>query len=196
MDDNTKIIRETIKQVQPLSEQSLNEIISILTIEHFEKGDTFIQKGRPNNKEYFILDGVCKSYVINPEGEEVTISFFIEKSVLSPHTIRTSAGFSNLHFHASTNVTLAWMHAKKFEDLMISNLEIRNFANTVLQNELMLKVEKEIGLASLSAKERLVAFRSQFKLLENLVPHTEIASYLGITTISLSRLRRDLVRQN
>jgi len=38
------------------------------------------------------------------------------------------------------------------------------------------KVEKEIGLASLTAKERLIAFRKKNQLLENLIPHTDIAS--------------------
>jgi len=84
------------------------------------------------------------------------------------------------------------MNAKEFESLMIENIEIRHFGNTVLQNELISKVEKEIGLASLTAKERLIEFRKKYRLLENLIPHTNIASYLGITNISLSRLRKDL----
>ncbi len=84
------------------------------------------------------------------------------------------------------------MNAKEFESLMIENMEIRHFGNTVLQNELISKVDKEIGLASMTAKERLIEFRKKYRLLENLIPHTDIASYLGITNISLSRLRKDL----
>jgi CRP-like cAMP-binding protein len=56
----------------------------------------------------------------------------------------------------------------------------------------MMKVEKEIGLASLTAKERLLSFRQQFPMFENLISHPDIASYLGITNISLSRLRKEL----
>ncbi len=81
---------------------------------------------------------------------------------------------------------LATINAGEFERLMIENVQIRNFGNTVLQNELMLKIEKEIGLVSLSAKERLILIRKKYKTLQNLVPHTDIASYLGITNISLS----------
>ena len=99
-----------------------------------------------------------------------------------------------MYFQASTDLEIATINASDFQNLMITNSEIRNFANTVLQNELILKVEKEIGLASLSAKERLIKFRERYKILENLIPHTEIASYLGITNISLSRLRRDLMK--
>ena len=63
-----------------------------------------------------------------------------------------------------------------------------------MQNELARKVDKEIGLVSLTAKERLLKFRAQYPLLENLIPHPIIASYLGITNISLSRIRGDLAR--
>ncbi len=188
-----KKVRNIIDEVFPVSEKSFQEIDSLLEYETFENGETFIERNKRNEKEYFILSGVCKSYLVNPDGDEITISLFTENSILSPHQTRTPNNISNLNFKALTNLELASMNAKEFENLMIENIEIRNFANTVLQNELMLKVEKEIGLASLTAKERLIEFRNKYKILENLIPHTDIASYLGITNISLSRLRKDLM---
>jgi len=188
-----KKVKNIINRTFPISEKSFQQIESLLNFETYTKGETFIQRNKRNEKEYFILSGVCKSYLINPEGDEITISLFTENSILSPYQIRTSKGISNLNFKALTDVELASIHAKEFENLMIENLEIRNFANTVLQNELISKVEKEIGLASLTGKERLIDFRKKYKMLENLIPHTDIASYLGITNISLSRLRKDLM---
>lgn len=189
-----KKVKNIIDGIFPVSEKSFQEIDSLLKFETFEKGEIFIQRNKRNEKEYFILSGVCKSYLVNPDGDEITISLFTENSILSPHQTRTPNNISNLYFKALTNIELASINAKEFENLMIKNIEIRNFANTVLQNELMLKVEKEIGLASLTAKERLIEFRKKYSLLENLIPHTDIASYLGITNISLSRLRKDLMR--
>lgn len=185
-------IKNIINKIHPISEKSLFDIEKLLEIETYKKGETFVSKNKRNEKEYFLLNGVCKSYVINPDGEEISITFFVEDSVLSPHSIRSSKNISNLYFKSLTDVSLASINAKEFEKLMIHNIEIRNFANTVLQNELILKVEKEIGLASLTARERLIEFRKKHRILENLIPHTDIASYLGITNISLSRLRKDL----
>jgi CRP-like cAMP-binding protein len=190
-------LKETVKNIintiYPISNQAFGEIEKLLKLETYSKGETFISRNKRNEKEYFALKGISKSYLINPDGDEITISFFLENSILSPHPIRTSNNFSNLYFKALTDIELASINAKKFEQLMIENIEVRNFANTVLQNELISKVEKEIGLASLSAKERLIEFRNKYRLLENLIPHTDIASYLGITNISLSRLRKDLM---
>jgi len=187
-----KKARNIIDGIFPISEKSIQEIESLLIFETFEKGENFIQRNKRNEKEYFILSGVCKSYLISPDGDEITISLFTQNNILSPQSIRTSKDISNLNFKALTKIELVSMNAKEFEGLMIENIEIRHFGNTVLQNELKSKVEKEIGLASLTAKERLIEFRKKYRLLENLIPHNDIASYLGITNISLSRLRKDL----
>ena len=187
-----KKVKNIIDGIFPISEKSFQAIDDLLKVETFEKGETFIQRNKRNEKEYFVLSGVCKSYLLSPDGEEITISLFTENNILSPQSIRTSKNISNLNFKALTNLELVSMNAKDFESLMIENMEIRHFGNTVLQNELISKVEKEIGLASMTAKERLIEFRKKYHLLENLIPHTDIASYLGITNISLSRLRKDL----
>jgi len=194
MNEFNKKVKTIINQIYPISDKSFIEIEKTLKFETFKKGDFVIQKNRRNEKEYFVLNGVCKSYLINPEGDEIIISFFLENSILSPHSIRTSNNISNLYFQASTDLEIATINASDFQNLMITNSEIRNFASAVLQDELKQKVNKEIGLASLSAKERLIEFRKRYQILENLIPHTEISSYLGITNISLSRLRRDLIK--
>jgi len=186
-----KKVKEIIDGIFPISKESFQKIDSLLTFETFEKGENFIQRNKRNEKEYFILGGVCKSYVMSPDGEEITISLFTENNILSPQSTRTSKNISNLNFKALTEIDLVSMNSTVFEGLMIENIEIRHFGNTVLQNELKSKVEKEIGLASLTAKERLFEFRKKYRLLENLIPHTDIASYLGITNVSLSRLRKD-----
>ena len=185
--------RPLVKKVSPVSEGSLDLISDLIEIEIYEKGDVFIDRGKRNHKEYFVFEGVCRSFLLSPEGEEVTISFFLEDSVLSPNKTRTANQISHLNFQALTKLTVASLNADKFEQLMINHLDIREFGNMVLQNELLAKVEKEIGLASLNAKERLILFREKYHFLENLISHVDIASYLGITNVSLSRLRKSLI---
>ena len=183
-----------INNVWPISEASLDLVVNLIEIETYEKGDLFIDMGKKNNKEYFVFQGVCRSFLLSPEGDEVTISYFLEGGVISPNKTRAANQLSQLNFQALTELTIASLNADKFEQLMIDNLDIREFGNKVLQNELLAKVEKEIGLASLNAKERLIQFREKYHFLENQISHVDIASYLGITNISLSRLRKELTK--
>ena len=184
--------RPIVNKVSPVSEGSLDLISDLIVVEVYEKGDVFIYRGKKNNKEYFVYEGVCRSFLLSPEGEEVTISYFLEGGVLSPNKTRTANQISHLNFQALTKLTVASLNADKFEQLMIDHIDIREFGNMVLQYELLAKVEKEIALASLNGRERLILFREKYHFLENLISHADIASYLGITNISLSRLRREL----
>ena len=186
--------RPLVNKVSPVSEGSLDLVSDLILVEVYEKGDVFIDRGKKNNKEYFVYEGVCRSFLLSPEGEEVTISYFLEGSVLSPNKTRTANQISHLNFQALTKLTVASLNADKFEQLMINYIDVREFGNMVLRNELLAKVEKEIGLASLNAKERLILFREKYHFLENLISHVDIASYLGITNISLSRLRKELMK--
>lgn len=182
-------IRPIIHSIAPMSDISLKKINNLVECTQFKKGELITATGKRNNLEYFIIEGVCKSFLYTPEGESLTISFFMSNSILSPSTTRNQQGKSVINLQALTDLTLASMDAEAFEKLMIDDLEIREFGNAVLRTELMAKVQKEIALASLKGLDRLLLLRQNYPNIENLIPHSDIASYLGITTISLSRLR-------
>jgi len=186
-------IAEIFNATYPVSVDSLNKVIDIAEYDEYHKGTGFIEIGKRDYNEYFLLDGICRSFVLNPDGEEITIAFYKPGSVLSPWVTRTVEGISNLNFQALTDIHVGILKASVFLDLMVEHLDIREFGNTVLKLELKRKVDKELRQASLTARERLWKFREEYAMLENLVPHTTIATYLGITNISLSRLRKELL---
>ena len=155
-------------------------------------GKVFVTVNQWDSFEYILTAGVVRSFLLSEDGKENTIAFFQGGTILSPHVSRTQAGRSLLNMEALTDCNVLKMDAKQFETLIEKNLEVRAFANAVLQQELMQKVNREIQLASWSAKARLEQFRQDFDGLENVVPHPMIASYLGITNVSLSRLRKGM----
>lgn len=186
------MLEKIIDSIYPVSRKSLEEIEALLELRNFEKRELFIREGKRDDKEYFVLEGVCRSFLLNPKGEEITISFYASDSVIAPNMTRINQGLSLLNFQALTELKLAIIDVAQFDQLRTENTEVRNFGNAVLQDELYRKTEKEVGLASLTARDRLLKFRKDFPMLENRIPHSDIASYLGITNISLSRLRKEL----
>lgn len=184
-------LKKIIDIIYPLNSNSLQEISQIVSYQKINNGSVFIEKGKRNNSEYFLIKGICRSFLLSPDGEEITISFFNSGSIISPYVTRTLNGFTNINFQTLTDVVIGKMDSSKFEELMVKNLDIREFGNMVLKIELQKKVQKEINLASLTAMERLKIFRKDFPGFENIVPHPTIASFLGITNVSLSRLRKN-----
>ena len=187
-------IKELFNKILPLSEVSFSKLKTIFNSVSIKKDEVFIKIDQKNNSEYFIETGFARSFLVNPEGEEITLSFYKSGNALSPHITRTKLNKSLLNFQALTSVGLIEFDADEFLNLMIENLEIRNLGNAILLNELISKTEKEMALASLTAKERLIGFRSEFGILENLIAHPIISSYLGITNVSLSRLRNEIAK--
>lgn len=173
-----------------LSPQSAKLLAEVITIIDVESETKFVKEGSSNNMEYLIFEGICRSYLINSKGDEVTLSFFT--SIVAPNLIRTKLNKSILNVQALTKVRLGTFLSEDLMKLMNQNREIELWGNSVLQKELMEKVEKEINQISLSAKDRLIVFREKYEQLENLISHSYIASYLGITKVSLSRIRGEL----
>lgn len=186
------VIKNITDKIYPLSRQSLELIESELMIEEYNKKELIIESDSWNRKEYFILEGICRSFLINPLFEETTLSFYTDNTVVTPNLARTVEGKSLYNLQALTSVRLASISVSVFEQMRIDHEEIRNFGQTVMRNELIKKVDKEMGLAALTASDRLIKFRDTYPMLENLIPHPHIASYLGITNITLSRLRKNL----
>ena len=173
-----------------LTQKSQEAFAALCFEKTFARASTLLKPYQPDQSEYVLLSGIARTFLLNTEGVDITLYFFEDNTVLPPYVTRTENGKSLLYCEALTDCTFAKIDAKAFEGLMIENLEIREFGNSVLRQELLNKVQKEIKRASWTAKERLEQFRKDFSMLENRISHPMIASYLGIPTVYLSRLRK------
>jgi CRP-like cAMP-binding protein len=189
-------LENSINKIFSLTQPSLLLLTNEMSFHKYNKEDIIVKSGRLNTHEYIILDGICRSFVNSPEGDEITLSFYTSGSPVSPNITRVNRdGFSTVNIQALTNIEIAYFSSSKLMDFMRINREISEWGNRVLQNELFQKVEKELAQASMSAKDRLNHFRERFPRLENLIPHSYIASYLGITNVSLSRIRSNIPKK-
>lgn len=153
--------------------------------------DVFVE-GKKNLSEYLLVAGVVHRYNVSEKEERVTTGFYLEGSVITPHFARTNRGKSIFSLQTLTEAVLAEIPVAALDHLRNTNAAFRDFGQRVIEKELSQAVRLEVTFRSLSARERLVAMRQQYPNLENLVPHHLIASYLGITHVSFSRLRNEL----
>jgi CRP-like cAMP-binding protein len=185
-----------VRSIAPVTTQAYHKLSAITTTLALPSGKVFIVAGRSDSNEYVVLRGLVRAFSQAPDSRDLTLSFFPQGSVLTPRLARTKNGLSLFSCEALETGLVAAFDAAAFRQLMGEEEEIRTFANRVLEAELIRKTQKEISLATLPARERLLEMRSLFPGLENRVAHGHIASYLGITAISLSRLRGELTRKN
>lgn len=159
------------------------------------KQSILFTEGKANHSEYLLLTGVAHRCNATDAGNRVTTGFYRSPAVITPHFARTHRGKSLFSLQALTAIAVAEIPVAALDDLRSEYREFAEFGQRVVEAELRQAMHQEVALRASTASERLLAMRQQYPNLENEVPHHLIASYLGITQVSFSRLRHSLARK-
>jgi len=153
------------------------------------KTDFLARQGEPDAMEYILLSGKVVSLIGDADGREVCVGFFVGPCVITPNLARAVDGKSLVSLRLESDGQAASVSAATLLELMRDSSAIEEWANAVLRAELERKTSREWSLAALKAKERLEWFRSLYPDHETLFNHSQISSFLGMTPVTLSRLR-------
>ena len=173
----------------PLHNEAANRLASAWETKHVAKESCVVDQGAESSLEVIVLDGHLSSTISDPDGREVCVGFFAGPKVITPAIARTRDGISLVSLIANTDALIAQMESTALTELMLKSEPIREWANRILQHELARKAEREWCLAALGGSDRLAWFRKTHPDHEELFSHTLIASFLGVTPVTLSRLR-------
>jgi CRP-like cAMP-binding protein len=172
----------------------VEKIMAIGEVRSFSRNEVVFAEGRYNAYEYFQLDGVSHRYNTDSEGMEVTTGIFQYERVITPHFTRTQNGHSIFTLQALTDCTFLQIPAGAFRELMDSDQRLLLLGRVIVEKEFIRGLTYEVLFRAATARDRLTHFREHYPGLENIIPHTVIASFLGITPVSFSRLRGDTNR--
>lgn len=153
------------------------------------KGAQLSRQEQHETHEIILLEGCLTSSICDEEGNEVCVGFYMGPCVVTPNIARTRDGLSLVSIAATTDATFAWISSEQLTELMLTSEPIRNWANAVLRDALSKKAEREWCLAALGGAERLNWFRQTYPGYEDIFTHSSIASFLGVTPVTMSRLR-------
>lgn len=153
------------------------------------KGSSLIRQEEFEPREALVLDGRAISIVGDGDGRNVCIGFHIAPCVLPPNVARTRDGASRVTIEMTTDATVSVMAADRLVELMVEDDAIRDWGNIILREVLSEKADREWCLAALGGRDRLSWFRDRYPSHETMFAHGHIASFLGMTPVTLSRLR-------
>ncbi len=190
--NNHTILTELIGRVHVLAPKQLQQITNECEIKAFQKQQHIAETGNVDLNEYFLLDGIVHRYTFAEEGEFITTGFYMSPTIITPNFARTSDQKSIFSLQALIPSVIAFIPVDKLDELRNSTPEIRRWGQRVVERELKIAFFHETVFRSSSAKERLLRLRKKYPNLENQVPHSCIASYIGVTPVSFSRLRKEL----
>ncbi len=184
-----KELIEYILQFGNLNKQQIDLIKSKTTEKELRKNDYFIEAGKMFNQVVFILEGVLRICYYNNKGEEIT-KYFVDENrlVVNPYKGEPMPEY----IQAITDCKLILFSQQDWDELSNTIVGWESITNKIFQKGLIEKMDRRSSLVSEDASTRYLTFLEKFPTLANRVPLSYIASYLGITQQSLSRIRKNI----
>lgn len=181
------ILFEFIAKYITLTEEEENAIISLDIFHSVKKGTILLKKGQVTNESYFVLKGCIRTYYIL-DGEEKTTSFHTEMEALTPPCVITKTPSD--YYISCTEDTILTVTNSDMELEVNSKFPKFETMCRILSEELLAKQRINFDEFKTSSPEQryINLLETRPDLLQR-VPQHQLASYLGITPQSLSRLR-------
>lgn len=183
-----KILSTLNENYSPLSNECQQELIASFNILELNKGDIIVSEGQFADKAYLIIKGCARAYYLK-DGKDISDWFTFENEFIcsiisffgntpSPHYIELVEDSIIIEIPRHT-----------IDNLSSKHLDFLKFVNIVITETMLGLQERLTSILFNKAEDRYKQFISIHPNITNRIPLTHIASYLGITLETLSRIR-------
>lgn len=188
-----KELIEYILQFGNLNPQQLALISSKATALTIKKDDYFSEAGKISQEVGFVIDGILRVCYYNNRGEEITKYFIEENNLVVDLESFDNQIYSSAYVQAITDCTLIVFSRKDWLDLPHTIVGWETIVHKIISKALRQKVERRSPLVTEDATTRYLMFLEIYPNVVNRIPLSYVASYLGITQSSLSRIRKNIL---
>lgn len=180
-----------ILQFGNLNKQQNDLITSKATELELRKDEYFSEAGKIPRQVGFVMDGVVRGCYYNNKGEEITRCFIPENNMAVDYPNFEANSASAEYLQASTDCKLIVFSKLDWEELSYTIVGWENIKNKMVQ-QCMYQKSRKSPVISQDATSRYLEFLENYPTLTNRIALSHIASYLGVTQQSLSRIRKNI----
>ena len=186
--DKEKIIKNICETYSPLTPDCVSEMLNISELAYFEKNAQLVREGEYSDKSFFIVKGCARAYYLK-NGKDISDWFAFEndfissiqsffKDIPSPHFIELLEESVIIELSRSNIESLA----KKYHDF-------EKLMRVIVTQTMLRQQERLASILFHTAQQKYENILQLYPNIEKRVPLTHIASYVGITLETLSRIR-------
>lgn len=179
-----------------VTEAFLAKILSGCNSIQIKKGDFALKKGEMHTQSYYVQKGLLRYYSIDEKGKEHILQFAPEGWFVSDRQSACLSIKSDFFIDALEDSEVLVVNEKFILETAKQNHEFLELNNQLLHNHIRQLQNRINQLLSYTAEERYIEFVETYPDIMLRVPQWMVASYLGITPESLSRVRKDLAERN
>ena len=183
---------DLILQFGNLNKQQIEFLMSKVEMLDYKKDDYLSEAGKVPRYVAFVLEGVFRFCYYSNKSEEVTNYFVDEGNFVVDNEKFESQIAASEYVQAVTDCKVLVFSKKSWDEISSTIVGWELMKANMVKKCLTLAMERRSPLVSADATTRYLSFIEAFPNLINRIPLSYVASYLGITQQSLSRIRRNV----
>ena len=187
-----KELIEYIEKRISLSDEIINDLKAISIERNVEKGEIILKNKSSRKIQIFVASGCLRAFYKTENGKDHTLQFATKNWWISDYMTLFNVETSLLSIESLSHSKIIVIQQSQLEELFskFPQLGLTNRMN--LQNRVAALQKRIFGLLTMTAKEKYEKFISDYEIFEKVIPNYQIASFLGITPESLSRVRKEI----
>jgi len=174
--------------VGPILESELMANFKFITI---RKGELVVREGQYNVELFYVASGILRCYNLK-DGKDVTNDFFFEDTFFTDYGALLNNRPASQYFEAIEDAGLYKISRDRLIELSGKYPELKTWGGKMAEQLFAQSIAKQSKLKADSPKERYLSILDDTPQIIQRIPLSLIASYLGITPVHLSRIRKDL----
>jgi len=187
-----ELIRKNIAKHIDLSEEEFTHFTSLLQVKRLRKKQFLLEEGEIFQYECFVNSGCLRQYYLDEKGQEHIIQFAISDWWIGDQYSFLTGLPSTNFIDAIEESQVLLISKSNLEELYIQVPKFERLFRIAFQNSYVALQRRILSNISQTAEERYLDFNKRYYEIEQKVPQHQVASYLGITPESLSRIRKQL----
>lgn len=185
-------IRNNIQRHIQLTQEEFNYFSTLLQVKRLRKKQFLLEEGSVCRYECFVNSGCLRMYKLNDRGQEHIIQFAIADWWIGDQFSFITGEPSDYFIDALEDSEILLIEKSGLEQLYQKVPKFERFFRIAFQNSYVALQRRILSGLSQTAEEKYLDFINRYPDLEQKLPQHQVASYLGITPESLSRIRKQL----
>lgn len=191
----SELLRKHINKRVSLTEKEFKTFLQFFKPRTVRKRQFLLQEGDVCKRLAFVLHGCLREYTVDPKGDEHVLSFAVQDWWISDLNSFLSGTVSSHNIDAIQDSEVLMLDKDDRERLLEAVPKVERFFRLLLEANYVATHRRIQQMLTASAEERYLSFTKTYPNLVEQVPQGQIASYLGITPQSLSRIRKELANK-
>ena len=188
--EDVTVYAAAVRSIEPLQDRELQLGLDLVQARTLARGEHLLRGGQKAKAVALVVRGLLREHFVLPDGLERTKAFVVEGQFSGSLADLLALNASRAFIVAEEPCRLLVAPFDAYRALALRSAAWDRFSRRSVERVLLGKAEREYELLGLDAEARYAAFVTRYPGLEARVAARHVASYLGITPVHLSRLRR------